>query len=656
MKKVIKPTRILKNARILKTPVYHTENHNEIIGICIILLSAFIFLFLFTNSAGVMGKVFKKITCISLGFSSYFFPFLILSVGVSFFISKEPKSLVLKIYSIFFLLSNCAVISTLTYYDNMKNRVTNFIQNSIWQYDITNSGQGGGILGEGFALLMVKLLGKSGTWVVSLSICAVSILAISEVSIRELISSFAYFIKNSLSKTKTPKLERFKKPKINERDEDDAPFKLSDEMFEDFEVDIEDEKPKKLLGAEEKIFTYESNFLENTYELPDISLLKQPKKQNMRTSRKILEEKGAALLRTLASFGVKAEIVKVAKGPTVTRFELIPGVGVKVSKITSLVDDIALSLAARSVRIEAPIPGKSAIGIEIPNSIIAPVPVRDVIVTSEFQNAKSKVSFAVGKDISGKPVIADISDFPHVLISGATGAGKSVCINALIASILYKASPDEVKFIMIDPKVVELSVYNDIPHLLVPVVTHPKAAAAALNWCVKEMQRRYEKFSKNSVRNMSGYNALKNEELMPEIIVIIDELADLMIVAKEEVEHAINRLAALARAAGIYLVLATQRPSVNVITGVIKANIPSRIAFAVTSQVDSRTIIDSAGAEKLLGRGDMLYYPNGASKAVRVQGNFVSDEEIEKLVSHVKAQRSPIYEREILDVVWVDEE
>lgn len=392
------------------------------------------------------------------------------------------------------------------------------------------------------------------------------------------------------------------------------------------------------------------------YKLPSVSLLEKPKaKAKSRAEiKRELENKANKLLETLASFKVEADILNITQGPTVTRFELQPGFGVKVSKITNLADDIALSLAASGVRIEAPIPGKAAIGIEIPNEEASSVSIREVIDSEEFRNFKSKTAFALGKDISGRGVIADVSKFPHILIAGATGSGKSVCINSLITSILYKAKPNEVKMIMVDPKMVELGVYNGIPHLLIPVVTDPKHAAGALNWAVAEMQNRYQLMKDNKVRNLQGYNMLMEEQgtpenKLPEIVIIIDELADLMLAAKNEVEDAINRLAALARAAGMYLVIATQRPSVDVITGVIKANVPSRIAFAVSSQVDSRTILDAMGAEKLLGKGDMLYAPRGESKSIRIQGNFISDSEIENVINFVKKQYEAEYDESILE-------
>ncbi len=423
----------------------------------------------------------------------------------------------------------------------------------------------------------------------------------------------------------------------------------------------EAEKAKDAIGliAKENI---EATKIIN-YRLPSVSLLSKPKpraKSRAEVKRE-LEEKANKLLETLASFKVDANIINITQGPTVTRFELQPGFGIKVSKITNLADDIALSLAASGVRIEAPIPGKSAIGIEIPNEEPNPVPIREVIDTDKFRDFKSKTAFALGKDISGSSVIADIAQFPHVLIAGATGSGKSVCINSLIASILYKAKPNEVKMIMIDPKMVELGVYNGIPHLLIPVVTDPKHAAGALNWAVVEMKNRYQLMKDNKVRNLQGYNALMDENetpenKLPEIVIIIDELADLMLAAKNEVEDAINSLAALARAAGMYLVIATQRPSVDVITGVIKANVPSRISFAVSSQVDSRTILDSMGAEKLLGKGDMLYAARGAIKPVRIQGNFISDSEIENIITFVKKQYEAEYDESILEHIEREKE
>ena len=400
------------------------------------------------------------------------------------------------------------------------------------------------------------------------------------------------------------------------------------------------------------------------YHFPPMNLLKRGNKTSGESDAH-LRETAMKLQQILQNFGVSVTVTNVSCGPAVTRYELQPEMGVKVSKIVGLTDDIKLNLAAADIRIEAPIPGKAAVGIEVPNKENSAVMLRDLLETAEFKNSQSKISFAAGKDIAGKVVVADIAKMPHLLIAGATGSGKSVCINTLIMSILYKASPEEVKLIMIDPKVVELSVYNGIPHLMIPVVTDPKKAAGALNWAVAEMMRRYQAFAEQNIRDMKGYNekaasspAIDGEELkmMPQIVIIVDELADLMMVAPGDVEEAICRLAQLARAAGIHLVVATQRPSVNVITGLIKANMPSRIAFSVSSGVDSRTIIDMNGAEKLLGKGDMLFYPSGYQKPARVQGAFVTDKEVQSVVEYLKNHNGDAdYDNEIVQHVNTSE-
>lgn len=391
------------------------------------------------------------------------------------------------------------------------------------------------------------------------------------------------------------------------------------------------------------------------YHYPEIGLLKENIKGMLeREDMTEIRDNARKLEETLMSFGVEAHVINVSKGPSVTRYELQPKAGVKVSRIVSLSDDIALGLAASGVRIEAPIPGKAAVGIEIPNRETTPVYLREVIESKEFQKSTKKIAVALGKDISGESIIGDLTKMPHVLIAGATGSGKSVCINSLIISILYKYNPDEVRLLMVDPKVVELNVYNGIPHLLIPVVTDPKKAAGALNWAVNEMTRRYQSFAEYGVRNIESHNELakKKKELtkLPYIVIVVDELADLMMVSANEVEDYIARLAQMARAAGMHLVIATQRPSVDVITGVIKANIPSRISFAVSSSIDSRTILDSGGAEKLLGKGDMLYYPVGEQKPKRVQGAFISEEEVEAIVARIKVPDSELsYSEEIIN-------
>lgn len=389
---------------------------------------------------------------------------------------------------------------------------------------------------------------------------------------------------------------------------------------------------------------------ERPYHFPPLSLLQKPGSKNTGDGVKELKNTAAKLQQTLATFGVKVTITDISQGPSVTRYELQPEQGVKVSKILGLADDIKLNLAAMDIRIEAPIPGKAAIGIEVPNKENTMVALRELMESKEFRDFPSKLSFAVGKDIGGKVVVSDIAKMPHMLIAGSTGSGKSVCINTLIMSILYKARPDEVKLILVDPKVVELSVYNGIPHLLIPVVTDPKQASAALHWGVAEMTDRYQKFADHNVRDLKGYNKKVEEQRakgdptapdkLPQIVIIVDELADLMMVSPGEVEESICRLAQLARAAGIHLIIATQRPSVDVITGLIKANMPSRVAFAVSSGVDSRTILDMNGAEKLLGKGDMLFYPQGYSKPARIQGAFVSDGEVSDVVDFLKTRLS----------------
>lgn len=379
--------------------------------------------------------------------------------------------------------------------------------------------------------------------------------------------------------------------------------------------------------------------LEAEYILPDVGLLNLPPEEDGADLSEELKANAALLVDTLSSFGVSTRIIDISRGPAVTRYELQPAAGVKINRITSLADDIALNLAASGVRIEAPIPNKAAVGIEVPNKKVSAVPIREIIDSPAFREAGSRLTMALGKDIAGNVTVADIAKMPHLLIAGSTGSGKSVCINSIIMSLLYKARPEEVKFLMIDPKVVELGCYNGIPHLLVPVVTDPRKAAGALAWAVGEMLRRYKTFADTGVRDLSGYNETAREkglEPMPQVVLIIDELADLMMASPGDVEDSICRLAQMARAAGMHLIIATQRPSVDVITGVIKANIPSRIAFAVSSQVDSRTILDMGGAEKLLGRGDMLFYPVGSAKPVRVQGCFVTEKEIERVIAFIK--------------------
>ena len=446
-----------------------------------------------------------------------------------------------------------------------------------------------------------------------------------------------------------PLTKNSKKALIKNVKEEVQPDVLENNLFKDVEEQKE-EKKRAVLQLEHALTVEDEH-----YEYPPIELLSKPTKKALKGGTRALTDTATRLQKTLYSFGVSAKVENVSVGPAITRYELKPAEGVRVSKIANLADDIALNLAAETIRIEAPIPGKQAVGIEVPNKEREAVHLREVLDEDKFKESESKLTVALGKDAAGEIQLADIAKMPHVLIAGSTGSGKSVCINTIITSIIYKAKPSEVKFVMVDPKVVELSVYNGIPHLLIPVVTDPRKAAGALAWAVQEMDNRYNLFANKGVRDLKGYNkAIEKEEgsgKLPQIVIIVDELADLMMVAKGDVEDAICRLAQKARAAGMHLVIATQRPSVDVITGLIKANVPSRIAFAVSSQVDSRTILDSIGAEKLLGKGDMLYFPSGASKPSRVQGAFVTDDEVEKIVDFVKSNGTATYSEDILETI-----
>lgn len=542
---------------------------------------------------------------------------------------------------------------------------------------------GGGMIGGLLFAVSYRLFSLAGAKIVAVFSILIGLLFITQISLGDLFNKTVKITFNLTKNVSSRMQEKFKAlreekskrveeipiethhEKADEVHEEkkeqqkfpDVAYAFTEDTNEQPQTQKQEEKKEDLDELDEQIMAMaeEEN---HEYELPSLDLLEKPKQNPQQYEKSQIQETVKKLERTFKSFGVDAKITKVHVGPAVTKYEIYPGPGVKVSKIVNLHDDIALALAAKDLRIEAPIPGKSAVGIEVPNKNIAMVSLREVL-DSKWTKKPSKLLFALGRDISGEIVVGEMSKMPHLLIAGATGSGKSVCINGIITTILMRAKPHEVKMMMIDPKKVELSVYNGIPHLLAPVVTDPKKASKALQKVVSEMERRYELFSETGTRNIESYNEYirkynaeaeddDKQPHLPYIVVIVDELADLMMVASRDVEDAITRLAQMARAAGIHLIIATQRPSVDVITGVIKANIPSRIAFSVSSQTDSRTILDTGGAEKLLGRGDMLYIPVGSSKPTRVQGAFLSDQEVERVVNHCISQQKATYQEDMI--------
>ena len=634
-------------------------------GVLVLIISVLLGIFTYSSAQeniGIGGKYIHNCLFGLFSKAAYLLPAALFLTGIYIFKVKRTNKLKSKILLIFLetvLLGALIMLFNKGEYPHIAR---------LWGYGI-EEGIGGGVLGGTLAIGLSKLIGRTASLIVVLTLIAVGLLAI-----------FNYFadFKRFVSYQKTKKAENSNVPKTEQKPvfadlnadnngnvqqgaekEEDKP-QIDMGFLEDIAAQLPQtdgvkeileeqkkkntEKPKKAETATDEEKEEVKGEIEKSiekpyanYAFPPISMLNSAA-ETSQDKRREMYETANKLMTVLKDFGVEAKLLQVTQGPTVTRYEIQPSTGVKLAKITSLSEDIALNLAVPTVLVAA-VPGKAAVGIEIPNNTIGTVSVRELIESDSFRNAKSKLSVAFGKDIGGNVIIGDISKFPHVLIAGATGSGKSVCLNTIVASILYKARPDEVKMIMIDPKVVELGIYNGIPHLLIPVVTDPKKAAGALNWAVGEMMRRYSLFAETGTRNIAGYNEhIEKEggETMPQIVIIIDELADLMMVAAKEVEDYICRLAQLARAAGIHLIIATQRPSVDVITGLIKANIPSRIAFSVSSGTDSRTILDRNGAEKLLGKGDMLYHPTGMANPVRVQGAYVSDEEIEGVVEFVK--------------------
>lgn len=665
-----------KNSRRSKT------NKVDIQIVILFVISILLAILIYTKS-GVLGENLSPVLGGMIGWMKYIIP--IGTFIIAIYLVYDDKSYLNNklIKYVLFLLCISLIMCEYQFITGGLEKEGEFWNIVKESYTLGEDNIGGGAIGAMLAIPLTKLLGEWGAFVCAIGLAVILLVFIFGMKPSEVLKSAIEKheenkeerIKDREEKNRMKRMEKTKpkpvpvedqivlddiKINIKEKDrkletieenkkEEAHPNTIEANLFRQ-EQEQKEEKTKEVLVLEHALTVEDEN-----YEFPPIELLQEGKSTGIKGGKKAVTDTATKLQKTLYSFGVSAKVENVSVGPAITRYELKPAEGVRVSKIANLADDIALNLAAETIRIEAPIPGKQAVGIEIPNKEKEMVPLRDIIDTDKFRNEKSKLAFALGKDVAGEEIVTDIAKMPHVLIAGATGSGKSVCINTLISSIIYKAKPSEVKLVMIDPKVVELSVYNGIPHLLIPVVTDPKRAAGALAWAVQEMVNRYSLFAEKGVRDIKGYNALleKDEggQKLPQIVIIIDELADLMMVAPNDVEDAICRLAQMARAAGMHLVVATQRPSVDVITGLIKANIPSRISFAVSSQIDSRTILDMVGAEKLLGKGDMLFYPVGTSKPIRVQGAFISDKEIEKIVDFLKSNGEATYNEDILEKI-----
>ncbi len=681
----------------------------QAIGLLILAFGLLLSLSVFFDAAGVMGLGISAVLTGVFGIGAFVLPIVVCALGI-FIVSSSDKSFGhMKLIMVFFLFIFALCILHLAQVKPLAGEeYFNYVQNA-FKVGFQEQ-QGGGIFAAMLVFPINLLVGEIGSYVLYSIAILILVTLLFSLSLREISKQASEKIKN-MKTTKEepadqtvafsePKSKRIVEPRPKPKPKQKRGFAKkngdviaeSNQVYDEYpntrkkqnlfidtlEVDEQESK-----GEEQKVYQpmvqrqknitvkemedsyhpsdengdmngqMEEGLAKDNivqYEKPPISLLSRPVKSGSNSSRDLVQENADKLEKTLNSFGVSARVTQVVCGPTVTQYEVLPAPGVRVSRIAGLSDNIALDLAASSVRIEAPIPGKSAIGIEVPNTNILKVFLRESIESKEFKTNQSDVCFALGKSIGGKNIVVDLAKMPHILIAGTTGSGKSVCINNIIISLLYKSSPKQVRMIMIDPKMVELSIYNDVPHLLVPVVTDAKKAAEALNWATREMDERYMKFANTQTRDLEGYNKAaiaRGEEAMPSLVVIIDELADLMMVAPRDVEDAICRLAQKGRASGIHLVIATQRPSVNVITGVIKANIPSRIAFSVSSQVDSRTILDMGGAEKLLGRGDMLYYPVGQAKPVRIQGAFVSDDEVNNITTYMRSRYRIQYDENV---------
>lgn len=640
-----------KNDKI-KLPDIKSVNPKTII-IAAIVLVAFCYLSVLTGSLGVVGKFIKLKLFQLIGLGSYFIPLIIL-INLILLLTGMVKKVKIKNIVFVYLLS-MVVLLIVDMNTSSGLTLTSRIKENLLLAELN---RGSGIIGSSLGYLVVKYVGKLGAYLISAVILFFSLLSFINLSIKDFFIETSILIKKLINNVKKMIDSRNTKGRddiyVEDFVEDEEPVFESIPARQELLInnhDLKENNDKKQMSVED--FNIKIDKKSMNYKFPPLELLKSKQVSNDDSYVEEIRKNAQSIEKTMKSFKIDAKVVQVNRGPSVTCYELQPEGGVKVSSIVNLADNLALSLATSGIRIEAPIPGKSVVGIEVPNETKDDVYLKEIIGSKEFKENKSAMPLALGKDISGNPIISSIDKMPHLLIAGATGSGKSVCINTLITSILYKSSPEDVKLILIDPKMVELNVYNGVPHLVIPVVTDPKKASAALNWAVKEMDRRYTVFSENSVRDISSYKSKfkdseEDKEDMPYIVIIIDELSDLMMVAAQEVEDHICRLAQMARACGIHLVVATQRPSVDVITGTIKANIPSRISFAVSSQIDSRTILDMAGAEKLLGKGDMLFYPYNFRKPLRVQGAFISEKEVENLVSYIKSHADVQYDKEVI--------
>lgn len=644
-----------------KKSTKNTKTTYKKISIGLAIFMAISMVFIYGTNTGFLGDIIKGVYFNIFGIGAYLIPVLIL-ISCFIFILDKNNDKVFKnsiyVYSLF--------IMTLVLIDINMNLKDTFVLRISESSYLAAQYKGGGFLGAALSYLMIKICGIVGIYLIFIVLVTLLTMSIFNITLKDILEYIkVIFIelktkiknKKTIDKKKVNKANKDrkidKKEKISmEKDDNNNSIVINDYKNSDLKSDVKDESIEEIDAELENLENIDIK-IENSeeYKIPPLKLLNTPKPSNIDNKDEVMD-KANKIEETLSSFGIESKVVQINRGPTVTCYELQPSQGIKVSRIVNLSDDLSLSLATSEIRIEAPIPGKSVVGIEVANENKDAVLLKEIIDSTEFNEIDSKMPIALGKSISGKPIVSTIDKMPHLLIAGATGSGKSVCINTIIMSILYKASPNDVKLILIDPKVVELSIYNGIPHLAIPVVTDPKKASHALNWAVTEMERRYKIFSENFVRDIKSYNKKNSDntlEKLPYIVIIIDELSDLMMVSANEVEDAICRLAQMARACGIHLIVATQRPTVDVITGTIKANIPSRISFAVSSQIDSRTILDSSGAEKLLGKGDMLFFPSNLSKPLRVQGSFISDSEVEEIVSYLREENKTQYDETIIE-------